>query len=174
MNAKKVLVVLGVFLLGIVVGIAGSETITSRTMFIGKTPQEAASALLAAAESQAEDGTWERIGVARVYYLSGDKERGQLILDKVLRGKMKKGDWMRIARIYVEAKEWSKAKEIFDKVIKLDPEDNSFLTEIGAYHNLHGERERAEELFERSIKINAEDNWTTTNMAGSYLGVKPQ
>src|SRR3546814_168877 len=52
---------------------------------------------------QAEDGSWERIGVARVYYLGGFKAEGQAIFDEVLAGKHDDGDAYRIARVYREA-----------------------------------------------------------------------
>ena len=38
-------------------------------------PLIAAAALLALAEEHAGRGSWERIHVARVYFLSGDRER---------------------------------------------------------------------------------------------------
>ncbi len=62
----------------------------------GKPPQAAAAAALAEAERLAGSGTWELIGVARVYYLSGNKARGQAIIDRVMSGKTDHNDWQRI------------------------------------------------------------------------------
>src|SRR3546814_18848980 len=61
-------------------------------LYHGKTDQEAARGLLELALEQAEDGSWERIGVARVYYLGGLEAGGQATFDEVLAGKPDAGD----------------------------------------------------------------------------------
>ena len=77
-----------VFLAGFLVGGAwGRGAKVAPSLYEGKPAKEAAAALLDAAEGQAGDGTWEIIGVGRVFYLSGDKTRGQGIFDRVLSGK---------------------------------------------------------------------------------------
>ena len=115
---------------------------------------------------------WTRLGSA--YYLMGDKAEGQGIFDRVIATKVKKDDWMRMGRVYVEAKEWDKAKAAFDKTLVLDPKDQGNLTEIGAWYNLHGDRRTAEQLFTRAFKSKPDEIWYTVNAAGSYVGVKPQ
>lgn len=147
---------------------------SDRAMFEGKSSKEAAFTLLSAAESQAEGGSWELIGIGRVYYLSGDKEKGQSLFDRVTAKKADKNDWLRIGRIYLEAGEWEKAKTIFDKVLIMDPNDDANHAEIGSYYNIKGDRAMAEELFSKAFKKNATEVWNTINIAGSYLGVKPQ
>jgi thioredoxin-like negative regulator of GroEL len=87
-------------------------------IFQGKEPKAAAAALLDTALKLAGDGSWERIAVGRAWYLGGDKAKGQQIFDEVTSGKKTKAsDWVRIARVYVEAGEWDKAQPIFEKVL---------------------------------------------------------
>jgi len=138
-------------------------------LFSGKEAKAAASSLLAAAEEQAGSGSWELIGVGRVYYLSGDKEKGQAIFNRVTAKKLEKSDVMRIGRVYQEAGEWDKAAIEFQRVLTMDAKDDSGMAEIGAYYNLHKDRAKAEELFSR----NNTNVWNTLAAAGSYLGVNP-
>jgi tetratricopeptide (TPR) repeat protein len=159
---------------GIVIGYAASVPRSVPALFTGKAPREAASALLETAHGQAEDGSWENIAVARVYYLMGEKQKAGEILDHVLAGKLKGNDWIRIGRLYAEAGEWPKAKEAFDKAIVLEPKDAEYAAEVGAYYNLNGDRARAEELFARSFARKGDNVWNTLNVAGSYVGVRPQ
>jgi tetratricopeptide (TPR) repeat protein len=167
--------VLVAFATGVAVGVAatsGGKVVP--TMYVGKSPKEAALGLLPVALTQAGKGSWENIAVGRVYYLMGDKAEGQAIFDKVFAGKVKKDDWMRLGRVYLEAKEWDKAKTAFDKALALDPKDEGNLIEVGAWTNLHGDRARAEELFTTAFKSKPDEIWLTVNAAGSYVGVKPQ
>lgn len=140
-------------------------------LYRGRSPKEAAAALLVVAEEQAGKGSWERIGVGRVYYLSGDKARGQAIFDEVAK-KAERSDWDRIAKVYVEAGEWDKVEPILKK-LSADADDDSELALAGALYNLHGDRATAETLFERSFKAKSNDVWNTLEAAGSYVGVKP-
>jgi tetratricopeptide (TPR) repeat protein len=163
------------FAIGVVAGVAASSgEKVAPVMYEGKTPKDAALGLLTAALKQARKGSWENIAVGRVYYLMGDKAEGQAIFDRVIATKMKKDDWMRLGRVYLEAKEWDKAKAAFDKALALDPKDEGNLSEIGGWYNLHGERQTAEELFTKAFKSKPDEIWYTVNAAGSYVGVKPQ
>jgi Flp pilus assembly protein TadD len=163
-----------VFALGVVVGVASSSMRSDPSMFQGKTPKEAVATLLQAAESQAGSGSWERIGVARVYYLSGDKAAAEAILQEVTSGKMKGNDWIRIGRLYAEAKDWGKANEAFEAALRAEPKDAEYAAEAGAWYNLQGQRAKAEELFAKSFKLKSDEVWNTANVAGSYAGVSPQ
>ena len=96
------------------------------------------------------------------------------MFDAVTSKKAEASDWFRIGRVYWEAGEWDKAKGAFDKALQMSPKDAPWLSEIGAYYNLKGDRARAEEMFDQSYKIESEEVWATLNMAGSYLGIKPQ
>ncbi len=175
MKRMHVLFAIGSFVVGVVVGIAGSSgSKVDKMMYVGQSPKDAALGLLTVALKQAGKGSWENIAVARVYYLMGDKAQGQATIDNVIATKIKKDDWIRIARIYLEAKEWDKAKDAFEKALALDPKDEGNLTEVGAWYNLHGDRAKAEEYFNRAFSNKPDEIWCTVNAAGSYVGVKPQ
>jgi tetratricopeptide (TPR) repeat protein len=144
-------------------------------IFQGKEPKAAATALLDNALKLAGDGSWERIAVGRVWYLGGDKAKGQQIFDEVTGGKKAKAsDWIRVARVYLEAGEWDKAQPIFDKVLALEPDDDSGMVEYGALLNVHKNRNKAEELFTKAMTKNPTDFWHYVGAGGSYLGVGPQ
>lgn len=164
-----------VFVLGAVVGAtAGGGKKSEPSLFLGKKGKEAARALLEVAKTQAGTGSWENIAIARVYTKLGDDAQAKAILDAVKAGKMKKSDWLRIGRLEAEAGEWDAAREAFEKALLLDPKDADLHAEIGAYHNLHGDRARAEELFTRSFELEPGELWNTVNVAGSYVGLQPQ
>jgi tetratricopeptide (TPR) repeat protein len=142
-------------------------------VYRGKEKAEAGRALLDQARLQAGKGSWERIAVARVYYLAGMKAEGQAIIDDVMARKPESSDVFRVARIYREAGEWEKARELFERYLRTNPKDDKALAEVGAYYMLNGDRDRAEELFERSFALESE-LWATISAAGSYFGVEPQ
>jgi tetratricopeptide (TPR) repeat protein len=175
MKRRYVLIAIGMFVLGVVAGVAASSgSKVEKMMYSGQTPKDAAVGLLTVALKQAGKGSWENIAVGRVYYLMGDKTQGQAILDHVIAGKVKKDDWIRIGRVYLEAKEWDKARDAFEKAIALDPKDEGNLSEVGAWYNMHGNRAKAEEYFDRAFSSKPDEIWYTVNAAGSYVGVKPQ
>jgi len=159
---------------GIAIVVAASEPRAVPALYSGKDAREAALALLSVAEGQAGKGSWENIGVARVYYLMGEREKAQAMLDRVMAGKMKANDWVRVARLYAEAGEWEKVRDALEKTLALDPKDADYAAEAGCQYNLNGDRARAEELFARSLELDDNDVWNTANIAGSYVGVRPQ
>lgn len=174
MNLRWTGIVALVFLAGTAAGLAlAKEKGVAPALFQGQDPKAAGAALLQVAERQAGKGSWELIGVGRVYYLSGDKARGQALFDRVLAGKPEQSDRVRIAKVYAEAGEWSKAEPLFVKAVADDPKDDSGLSLAGAYYNLNGDRAKAEVLFSKCFQVKADDVWDTLNAAGSYLGVKP-
>ena len=164
-------VMASVFAAGLGAGFLAAKGTVSPEVYRGKDPKAAGLALLQLAEEQAGSGSWERIGVGRVYYLSGDKAKGQAIFDSVAK-KAERGDWERIAKVYAEAGEWEKAEPIFRR-INTGKEDDAGLALAGALFNLHGDRKTAEEVFDRSFKRKSDEVWNTLNAAGSYLGVQP-
>lgn len=151
---------------------AAKKTIDPQ-VYRAKSEQDAAKALLAEALVQADDGSWERIAVGRIYYLGGMKSEGQAIFDAVLSGEPDPSDLFRIARVYREAGEWPRAKVLFDQSIQLNPKDEKGLAEVGGYYLLAGDRATAESMFERSFKLESE-LWATLSAAGAYLGVDTQ
>ncbi|MGA9750311.1 MAG: tetratricopeptide repeat protein [Acidobacteriota bacterium] len=162
-----------VFSAGLLAGFAAAKGKgIEPSIYQGKEARQAGLALLQEAEVQAGNGSWERIGVGRVYYLSGDRAKGQALFDGVLAKKPAKDDLQRIARVYAEAGEWDKAEPLYQQALAKDPGDDSIRAEEGAYYNLNGNRSKAEELFGLSLGKKS-DVWNTLDAAGSYLGVKP-
>ena len=139
-----------------------------------KEAADAGRALLDVALQQAGKGSWERIAVGRVYYLGGDKARGQAIFDPLLAGKPDDSDVYRIARVYREAGEWDKAWPLFERYLNANPEEAKDWAEVGAYTMLAGDREAAERLYDRSFQVEPDELWSTLSAAGAYLGVAPQ
>jgi tetratricopeptide (TPR) repeat protein len=171
MKLRFTIFIVTVFTVGVAVGFAARRIVP--TDYRGKTKEEAGKALLVQARAQAGRGSWERIAVGRVYYLAGMKAEGQAIFDEVLSKKAESSDFFRVARVYREAGEWQKAKELFDRYVRQNPGDDKGLAEVGAYYLLNGDRETAEQLFERSFKLESE-MWSTVSAAAGYLGVEPQ
>lgn len=171
---RKVLALVVVFCLGAVAGAFAAKKGLDSSLFAGKDKKAAAKALLDVAMTQAGKGSWEKLGVARVHYLSGDKATGQKIIDEVTSSKKAEtSDWIRVGRIYYQAGDWDKAKDAFDRVLAKSPKDAPWLAEIGAYYNLKGDRAKAEEYFARSLEVDSGEVWNTADMAGSYIGVTP-
>jgi tetratricopeptide (TPR) repeat protein len=176
------ILVLGVacFVLGAVVqsGFAQKQEsrkpVYSPDLFKGDA-KSVASVMLDGALQLAEDGSWERIAVGRAWYLGGDKAKGRQIFDGVTGARsVGRSDWIRLARVYVEAGEWDEAQAAFDKALPANSSDDTGLIEYGALANLHGDRVKAEALFGRALKKDPDDFWHWVNAGGSYLGVRPQ
>lgn len=146
----------------------------SPAMYHDRPNAEAAKTLTEVALVQAEDGSWERIGVGRVHYLGGQRAEGQRIFDSVLAGKHEASDVYRIARVYREAGEWDRAKPLFDRYLAENPEEATGLAEVGAYYLLDGDRDTAERLFDRAFAAESDNPWVTLHVAGAYLGLAPQ
>lgn len=171
MKVRVVMLATLLFAMGIAVGYAARRVEPS--IYRSKIKEQAGKALLEQARAQAGKGSWERIAVGRVYYLAGMKDEGQKIFDQVLTKGAESSDYFRVARVYREAGEWPKAKELFEKYVQQNPKDDKGLAEVGAYYLLNGEREKAEDLFDRSFRLESE-MWATVSAAAGYLGVEPQ
>ena len=175
MSKRTLVYVLAALAVGLVAGRAlAKKDPTTTDLFAGKSPKDAGAALLEKARGYAGTGSWENIAVARVYYLTGQKDEGQKIMDAAIAKKAQDSDWIRIGRVYYEAGEWDKAKAAFDKVLAMAPKDADWLAEIGAYYLVKGDRARAEELFGRSLQEDPENMRNDLRMAGGYLGLAPQ
>ena len=174
MKAKTAFTLSLVFTLGIAVGAFAAKKGIDMTLYRGVDKKQAGTALLELAKKQAGKGSWERIGVGRVYYLAGMKAEGQAIFDEVTSKKPEPTDWWRIGRVYWEAGEWDKARNAFEQSLAKNPNDDKGLAELAAYHMLKGDRAKAEELIDKSFSIESGEVWNTAMVAGGYLGVKPQ
>ena len=161
------------FLAGVATTLAAKKTFDPGAYYAGKDAKTAAAALLQSAEGLAGTGSWELIGVGRVHYLSGDKAKGQELFNRATAKKTAASDLYRMATVYAIAKEWDKAKPLFESAIAMNPGDDTSTVEAGAWFNINGERERAEELFGKAFAKNPEELWHYINAAGSYLGQPP-
>lgn len=162
---------LGIFVAGIGIGVAAPHVLPS--MYHKLTPQEAAANLLEVAKEEAEGGSWEMIGIGRVLYLGGQKEKAEAIFSQVLGDDPEDSDSYRIAHVYAEAGEWQKAKPMFDRYVERNSKEYRDLVEIGTLYMLNGDRETAERLFDTAFKSRWEF-WSIVYAAGAYMGVKPQ
>jgi tetratricopeptide (TPR) repeat protein len=172
-RSRSVAAFLLVFAAGAAASFAGKKLVVDSSTFAGKAPKEAGAALLSAAQTLAESGTFENIACGRVLYLSGSKSEGKAIFDRVLAGKHDGGDLIRIARVYAEAGEWAAAKPLFDKVVEMAPKDEDWLAEVGAAYVRAGDRARGEELYARSLAQDPSNLHNALRMASAYLGVAP-
>ena len=155
----------GCLVIGAAIGIAAKEKGPGMDAMRGKPPKERV----------AGNGTWELLGVARVYYLSGDKAKGQALIDRVLGPKAQGSDWQRVGEIYADAGERQKAEDMFQKMLALDVKgkDDTGRAEIGAWYIRIGERDKGEELLSQAIARNPDEVWHYVRAAESYLGVPP-
>jgi tetratricopeptide (TPR) repeat protein len=162
-------------LAGMGVGFAAKEKSPGMDLMRGKPAREAGLAALGQAEKLAGTGSWELLGVARVYYLSGDKARGQALVDKVLNGKAEGGDWQRAGEIYAETGENPKGEEQFQRVLAADKKqkDDTGRAEIGAWYIRTGKRDKGEELLTQALTKNPDEMWHYLRAAEAYLGVAP-
>jgi tetratricopeptide (TPR) repeat protein len=162
----------GTMILGIGIGVASSKSTSLGLAAIqGKPAPAAAASALAEAERLAGKGSWELIGVGRVYYLSGDKPRGQAIFDRVTSYKPEASDWQRIGEVYAEAGENDRAADLFQKVLAINPKDDTGQAEIGSWYIRIGQREKGEALVAQSFQRSPDEVWTYVRVAEALLGV---
>ena len=159
--------------LGLGVGYAARSKGPGMTLIAGKPAKEAGMAALQEAERLAGDGSWELIGVARVYYLAGDKAKAQTLLDKVLRGEAGHSDWQRIGHLYAEVGDNARAEEYFLKALAAEPKDDTGQAEIGAWYISTGQREKGEALLAKAFAKNPDELWHYLRAAEALLGVAP-
>ncbi len=156
-------------LIGASLGLLASDQ-SGVALFAGKSPKEAGQAALAEAEKVAGDGSWENIGVGRVYYLSGDKAKGQALFDKVTKARPQASDWQRIGDVYLEAGEKDKAEAAYQNV-KLEPKDDTGNAELGAAYIRLGKRDKGEEYLGKALSRKPKEVWHYVRAAEAFLGV---
>jgi tetratricopeptide (TPR) repeat protein len=160
--------------LGVGIGYAAKAKGPGMALVTGIPAKEAAMASLQEAERLAGKGSWELLGVARVYYLSGDKARGQALIDQVLNGESESGDWHRIGLIYAEAGENAKAESFFQKALAANPKDDTGQAEVGAWYIRNGQRDKGEELFAKAFSRNPDELWHYVRVAEAFLNLPPK
>jgi tetratricopeptide (TPR) repeat protein len=165
----------GCFVFGLGVGFAAKEKSPGMDLMRGRPAKEAGLAALQQAEKLAGSGSWELLGVARVYYLSGDKTKGQALIDQALSSKAKGSDWQRAGEIYAAAGEAAKAQEQFQKMLAADPKqkDDTGRAEIGAWYIRFGQRDQGEELLAQALARSPDEVWHYVRAAEAYLGLPP-
>lgn len=161
----------GCFVVGVALGFGKKEKAPGIDAIRGKPPQEAGLAALQEAEKLADDNSWELLGVARVYYLSGDKVRGQAVIERVTRAKPAASDWKRIGEIYAEANENEQAEAAYQKALAADPKDDNERAEIGAWYIRRGERDKGEDLLAQAFARNPDDIWHYLRAAEAFMNV---
>src|SRR5262245_609284 len=169
---RKGLIAVGMMLVAALPA-AGAKIGATPALYQGKDAKDAAESLLQVAEQLAEGGSWELIAIGRVYYLSGNKEKGEAFFNRAVSKKAAVSDWRRIAAIYTEAKDYDKAISTLEKALVQSPKESRVLAELGAAYNLKGDRSKAEEMFTQSFTNDPGSLWNTVNVAASYLGVNP-
>ena len=136
-------------LLGVGIGAAGAKAGLGIDAIRGKPAQEAGLSALTEAERLAGKGSWELIAVGRVYYLSGDKTRGQALFDRVTAGKAAGSDWERLGQVYAEAGENDRAENCFQKMLALDPKDDTGQAKVGDWYIRIGQRGKVRRSWRR-------------------------
>jgi len=158
-------------LLGVSIGFAAKYKGAGIEVIRGKSDKDAGYAALAEAEHLANGGSWELIAVGRVYYLSGEKARGQALFDTVMNGKTGGSDFERIADVYADAGENDKASALYEKMLAIDPKDDSSQALVGTWYMRIGQREKGEALLARALERRPSDSGYYVRAAESLLGV---
>lgn len=136
--------------LGVGIGFAARPEGAGVTVITGKSDQEAARAALAEAERLTSKGYQELIAIGRVYYLSGDKAKGDA---------------------YAEAGENAKAEENYSKMLGLESESGSQEADVGAWYIRTGQRARGEEHLGRAFRLDPHEPAHYIHAAESLLGI---
>jgi tetratricopeptide (TPR) repeat protein len=139
-------------LLGVSIGFAAKYKGAGIEVIRGKSDKDAGYAALTEAEHLANGGSWELIAVGRVYYLTGEKARGQALFDVVANGKAGGSDLERIADVYAEAGENDKASALYERMLAIEPKDDSSQALLGAWYMRIGQRERGEMLLGQALQ----------------------
>ena len=142
---------------------------TASTMYSGQAPQQAATALVDAAKTQTDGGSWETIGIGRVLYLGGRKAEGEAVFKAMLDRTEKTSDVYRIALVHIEAKEWAKAKPLLEKMLTMKEHDAGDVMRVARQYVEHREFARAKPLFERFLAMNDFDEKEAAEIGAYYL-----
>jgi tetratricopeptide (TPR) repeat protein len=163
----------GCMAVGIGVGFAAKQAEPGIQVIQGKPDREAGLAALAEAEHLAGKGTWELIAVGRAYYLSGDKAKAQTLFDRATGGKQSASDYQRLGEVYAEAGDNAKAEECFQKMLALEPKDDSGQAEVGAWYIRTGQRAKGEELLGTALQKHPDEIWHYLRAGEALLHVPP-
>jgi tetratricopeptide (TPR) repeat protein len=158
-------------LLGVSIGFAAKYKGAGIDVIRGKADKEAGLAALSEAERLANGGSWELIAIGRIYYLTGEKSRGEALFDSATSRKPGGADFERIGNVYAEAGENDKATASFEKMFALDPSDDSNQAVLGAWYIRIGQHDRGEALLTAALKRRPNDSDYYVRAAESLLHV---
>jgi tetratricopeptide (TPR) repeat protein len=170
-NGRLLALTCATLTLGVCIGLAAKEKTGGIELLRGKPPKEAGLAALQQAEQFAGHGSWELISVARVYYLSGDRNKAQALIERALSHKPKATDFQRVGEIYADAGDKAQAESYFQRALAADANDDTGQSEIGAWYIRNGQRERGEELLAKALARNPDEVWHYIRAAEAYLDV---
>ncbi|MBC8104630.1 MAG: tetratricopeptide repeat protein [Cytophagales bacterium] len=120
MNRKSVFVLCVVFTLGIAAGAFGKKGFDT-SLYHSKDKREAARALLVVAKQQAGKGSWERIGVGRVYWEAGEWDKAKAAFEKSLAKNPNDDKGLaELGAYYLIKGDRAKAEELFDKSYSIE------------------------------------------------------
>ena len=156
---------------GVGIGFAARPEGAGVTVITGKSDQEAARAALAEAERLTSKGYQELIAIGRVYYLSGDKAKGDALFARVIGVKKTSTVYQLIADMYAEAGENAKAEENYSKMLGLESESGSQEADVGAWYIRTGQRARGEEHLGRAFRLDPHEPAHYIHAAQSLLGI---
>lgn len=142
---------------------------TAPSMYAAQAPQQAATALLDAARTQTEGGSWETIGIGRVLYLGGRKAEGEALFNELLARTEKTSDVYRIAEVYMEAKEWARARPLLERMLTMKEHDAGDVMRVAREYVEHREFARAKPLFERFLAMDDFDEKEAAEIGAYYL-----
>ena len=157
-------------LLGAGIGHAAKEPPPGVAVMANKPPAEAGLASLQEAEKLAGDGSWELLGVARVYFLIGNKAKGQELVDRVLKDPADT-DWRMLGQLYAEIGDPVKADAYFTKAVAELPKDDIGQAEMAATYIRLGMRAKGEALFAKAAARNPGEMWHYVRVSEAFLNV---
>lgn len=158
-----------------IVGLAGTAharpkpTRITTEAYHGQAPQQAAGALLDAARGQTEDGSWEEIAIGRIYYLGGRRAEGEALFKAMLDRTQKTSDVYRIARVYMEAGEWPRARPLLERMLTMKEADAGDVLRAARTFAQHKEWQRAKPLFEKFVAMNDYDEKELAEIGAWYM-----
>lgn len=141
-----------------------------KVLYEGKSPDAAAQALLQQALKFAPGDNWVMASVGRIYYLAGQKAKGEELFQKAaptLDGE----SLLLIGRTYAEAGEWAKAEGWLEKALAKD-DDPDLVVEAAALHLSYGDRAQGEALLAKVFGRPQADPEMLVKTAAGFLKVR--
>jgi general secretion pathway protein D len=96
-------------------------------------------------------------GVIKMY------ERGEF--KKPLKGALKDSDDVHLSNLgyqHLQAKEYQKAKEYFEKALKINPDNPYAILNMGVVYEVEGNRDQAIKMYKKVITLNPDDKAAST------------